>query len=109
MAYIIIALDREGAAEERAKRRIPHLNFIGSRQNQVIFGGPILTESEEMVGSLMILDFSNRQALDAHLAEDPYFASGLYEAVIIRKTRKIVPEDHPGDLAEEIERQKSAS
>lgn len=109
MLFLVIGLDREGAEDRRARQRIPHLEFIGPRQNHVRFGGPILTEDDRMIGSVMILDFPSREALDAHMAADPYFNSDLYEAVIVRRTRQIVPEQVPGTLAQEIERQRKAN
>ena len=105
MEFLIIGLDRADAGDLRNRLRTPHLEFVSDKQHHIKFGGPILSDDDRMVGSVLILDFPTRADLDAHLAEDPYFTSGLFEAVFIRRTRQVVPEIEPGSLAREIQRQ----
>lgn len=107
MQFIVIALDRGDAGDMRKMSRSAHLEFVANRQDHIKCGGPILFEGGHTVGSLLILDFPDRASLDSHLASDPYFNSNLFEAVFIRRTRQVVPETEPGQLAEEIARQKN--
>jgi uncharacterized protein YciI len=109
MLFLVIALDKPGSAGRRAELRGPHLEFMVPRQHRMVFGGPILDDAGRMGGSVMIMNFPDRAALDAHMAEDPYFTGDLYEAVFIRETRQIVPEQKPGGLAGEIAAQRAAS
>lgn len=108
MLFLIIALDKPGSENRRAELRAPHLEFIAPRQHVMVFGGPILDDAGIMRGSIMIMDFPDRDALDAHMAEDPYFTGDLYEAVFIRQTRRIVPEEKSGELAAVIAAQRAA-
>ena len=57
-----------------------------------------------MVGSLFVFDVPDRAALDAYLADDPYFNPGIFDTVEIWESRWMVPEREPGFLAAEAER-----
>lgn len=108
MYFIVVAKDRPGTGL-RQKFRAEHLEFVAPRQQLFKFGGPLLDDAGNVVGSLMILEFPTRAALDAHLAQDPYFREPMFESVTIHQTRWIVPEETPGALAAEIARQKAAT
>ena len=108
MEFLIIALDKPGSAALRQRLRTPHLEFVSDKQDRITFGGPIMGEDGATIGSVLILRLADRPALDAHLAQDPYFRDGLFEAVLIRQTRQVVPEIEPGRLAQEIARQRAA-
>jgi uncharacterized protein YciI len=105
MDFIVIARDKPDSAALRQSLRGPHLRFIADKQHLFKFGGPLLDDQGRMQGSLMVLTFPDRAALDAYMAEDPYFTGGLFESVTVHATRQIVPELEPGMLAREIARQ----
>ena len=106
MPFVVIGRDKAGG-ELRGRHRAAHLEFIAGRQEPVIYAGPLL-EDGAMVGSLFVFDFADREALDAHLAQDPYFAEAIFETVEIFESRWMVPEREPGFLAAEAERARAA-
>lgn len=105
MEFLVIGLDRPDGGKRRQELRLAHLEYVAGRQDRIRYGGPILGADGKPFGSVLILAFPDRPALDAHLADDPYFRDGLFEAVIIRETRQVVPELAAGQLAAEIARQ----
>jgi len=108
MYFVIIARDRT-SGDLRARLRRKHLEFIADKQALFKFGGPLIDDGGKVVGSLMILDLPDRAALDAYMTQDPYFRDGgIFETVTVHQTRWIVPEETPGGLAAEVERQKAA-
>ncbi len=107
MDFIVIGLDKSGDLRQRF--RAGHLEYINDKQDRFKFGGPLIADDGRVIGSLMILTFPDRAALDAHLAKDPYFKGGLFEAVFIRETRQVLPESAPGAFAREIAKQKALS
>lgn len=108
MYFVIIARDKP-PGDLRAKLRTPHLAFIADKQHLFRFGGPLIDAAGKVTGSLMILDLPDRAALDAYMAQDPYFKDGgIFESVTVQQTRWIVPEETPGALAAELARQKAA-
>jgi hypothetical protein len=50
----------------------------------------------------------DRAALDAYLADDPYFRERIFESVQIWESRRMVPEREPGFLKAEAARARAA-
>jgi hypothetical protein len=67
MFFVIIARDKADPAL-RLEARADHLAFVAGRQDQFVYGGPLL-EDGRMVGSILVLDLPDRAALDAYLRE----------------------------------------
>lgn len=109
MLFIVHAQDRPGTRALRQQVRVPHLVFVARHARAFRYGGPLLGDDGVPLGSLMILDLPDREALEAHLAADPFFGSGLFERVQVWQSAQIVPEATPGGLAAEIERQRHAA
>ena len=61
--------------------RPAHLERVGPfvERGRVLFGGTILDEAGDMVGSVVLADFATREELDAWVAEDPYVTSGVWQ------------------------------
>lgn len=107
MYFVVIGKDKADG-EARRQRRGRHLDFIADAQDGIVYGGPLI-EDGDMVGSLIIFDLPNRAALDARLAEDPYFEEGMFESVEIYESRWLVPEPEPGFLRAEANRARAAA
>lgn len=101
MEYVLCCLDKAGHATRRLQLRAAHLDHASKRQSVFRFGGPLLDEGGQPIGSLMILDLPSREALEAHMQGDPFFSEGLFETVIIWATRQVMPEREPGALSRE--------
>jgi uncharacterized protein YciI len=101
MEFVLYCLDKAGHAARRTQLRTAHLAYTSSRQPVFRFGGPLLCEGGQPMGSLMVLEFTDRLALDAHMQGDPFFSEGLFETVSIWATRQVMPERDPGALARE--------
>jgi uncharacterized protein YciI len=106
MHFVVIGKDREGGAPRRALRPA-HLEFVERRQGEIVYGGPLI-EGGAMVGSIFVFDLPDRAALDAYMAEDPYFTPGIFASVEIYESRWMVPEREPGFLKAEAERARQA-
>ena len=100
MHFVVLGRDKAGG-EPRRRHRAAHLEHVADRQQQIVYAGPLLEEGR-MVGSLFVFEVADRAALDACLAEDPYFAGeGIFDSVEIWESRWMVPEREPGFLAAE--------
>ncbi len=99
MPYIVIGKDKEGG-EARRRHRADHLTYVEGQQHLILYAGPLLEEGR-MIGSLFIFDVPDRAALEAYMAEDPYFNPGIFETVEIYESRRMVPESEPGFLRAE--------
>lgn len=105
MHFVVIAKDKDDGTLRKAARA-DHLVHIAGRQDRIVYAGPLI-EDGRMVGSLFVFDVEDRAALDACLAQDPYFARGIFGRVEIYESRWMVPEREPGLLLAEADRARS--
>ncbi|MDP5122059.1 MAG: YciI family protein, partial [Spirosomaceae bacterium] len=55
------------------------------RENgNLILGGATLNETEEMIGSVMVVEFKNETALQIWLKNDPYVTQGVWKSIEIK-------------------------
>jgi uncharacterized protein YciI len=91
MQFLLIAYDGtdEGALERRMKVRERHLQntAVLKKSGEFKCGGAILDDSGKMIGSMIVYDFPDRQALDACLRKEVYFTEGVWEKVEIKPFR----------------------
>ena len=81
MQFIVKAYDGEGMLEKRMAVRPRHLEGMKALGKQVICAGGLLDEAGKMKGSALIMEFSDRAALDSYLAAEPYVTEGVWQKV----------------------------
>ena len=100
MQYVVMAWDGtdNGAPERRLAARPTHLERIRPRVDagEVLVGGAILGDDGAMIGSVLLMDFDSREALDEWLSSDPYTTNGVWERVDVRPFRAAVGSWMPG-------------
>lgn len=107
MLFAFVCTDKPGKAELRQRVRAEHIEYMIAVVDQTVFGGPLLSEEGEMsLGSIFAIDFENRSAAEAFIADEPYTRHGLFESVLIRRWKQMVPEREAGFLDAELARQK---
>jgi len=90
--FFVYCVDKPGHASVRATNRPAHLEYLGDYADKIVAGGPTLTEDGEgMSGSVFMIDFPDRAAVEAFLADEPYAKAGLFESIIIRPWKKVFP------------------
>lgn len=91
--FAIICTDKPGHAHVRQATRADHLAYARQSQDKMLVGGPLLgPDGESMVGSLLVMDFPDLEAARAWCADDPYNKAGLFESVVVRPYKKVLPE-----------------
>jgi uncharacterized protein YciI len=106
MDFILYCIDKPDRADTRRTARVPHLEYIGTRQQAFRFAGPLVGDDGQVRGSLMILNLPDRTALDSHMSGDPFFSADLFESVTVWASRQVVPETTPGGLQTELAEQR---
>lgn len=90
--YVVHCQDKPGALQIRLDNRAAHLDYLKANIAHVVMAGPVQTEDRTgMVGSVLVLDFADRAALDAFLVDDPYAKAGLFVAVTVLPYKKVLP------------------
>jgi hypothetical protein len=91
MQFLLLAYDGtdQGALERRMKVREKHLQntAILKKKGEFKCGGAILDDSGKMIGSMIVYDFPDRQALDAWLQDEVYYTKGVWKKVEIKPFR----------------------
>ena len=106
MIFVVLGRDVPGGAPRR-RCRAAHLDYVAGKQALIVYAGPLLDDGQ-MVGSLFVFEVADRAALDAYLADDPYFRDGVFDSVDIWESRWMVPEREDGFLKAEAERAREA-
>ena len=86
--YLVTGYDYtdEGALQRRMDVRPHHLD--GAKElkenGNYILGGALLNEKNEMIGSVMVLQFENEDALEAWKQSEPYITQKIWETVDVK-------------------------
>jgi uncharacterized protein YciI len=91
MQFLLLA--RDGTDAEAPARRVAvrPAHFEGARAlksaGHIILGGARLDDAGGMIGSMMVVDFPDRAALDAWLAIEPYAVGGVWQEIEVQPFR----------------------
>jgi uncharacterized protein YciI len=91
MQFLLIAHDGTDpdAPERRLNVRGEHLGKISilKKEGNFLFGGAILDDAGNMIGSMIVYDFPDRKSLDNGLKNEPYITGGVWKKIEIRPFR----------------------
>lgn len=91
MQFLIIGRDGNdvGAPARRQTSRPAHLDALAPRRaaGEILQAGALLNEDGDPVGSAVVAEFSDRRALDAWLAAEPYVKAGVWQTVEVTPLR----------------------
>jgi hypothetical protein len=57
------------------------------KAGEFLLGGAILDDNGEMIGSMIVYNFPDRQALEARLKDEPYITGGVWKKTEIKPFR----------------------
>jgi uncharacterized protein YciI len=93
MLYAIYCTDKPNHLQTRLDNRPAHVEYLKSFGGQHICTGPLLSDDGQgMVGSLLVMDFVDRKAVEDFAANDPYAKAGLFQSIAITPFRKVFPQ-----------------
>lgn len=88
MQYLLLGYDGKDdqALERRLAVRDQHLAHVeeSKASGNVLYGAAVLDDADRMIGSMMVLEFDDRAALDAWLAREPYVAGNVWQDLTIQ-------------------------
>ncbi len=92
MLFVITCIDKPDHGPMRAENREDHLAYLDALGDALITAGPLMSDDgERPEGSVLILDFENREAADTFAAGDPYNKAGLFAEVSLRRWKQVFP------------------
>jgi uncharacterized protein len=75
--FAVRCLDVPGT-DIRSKFMPEHKTHLLAEEQRIMSAGPLLDDANQMIGSLLILDFPDVEAVTAFLDNDPFQRAGLY-------------------------------
>ena len=90
MQYIIKAYDGENMLDKRMAVRPRHLEGMDKLGKHIIVAGGILDEAGKPKGSVLVLEFDSRAALDEYLANEPYVVEHVWEKVEVETMNVVI-------------------
>lgn len=99
MWYAIISQDVENSLDKRLSVRPAHLERLTALQaeGRLLIAGPHpAIDSEDpgadgFTGSLVVAEFDSLVAAQAWADEDPYIEAGVYQSVVVKPFKKVLP------------------
>lgn len=99
MYYAIISTDVADSLPLRAKARPAHLERLQAlvEEGRLLTAGPLpAVDSPDpgpagFTGSLVIAEFDSLSAAQAWADADPYVAAGVYQQVVVKPFKRVLP------------------
>ena len=99
MLYAFISQDVPNSLEKRLSVREQHIARLNELKDQgrLIIAGPhpaidsLDPGDAGFTGSLIIAEFDSHESAQAWADEDPYIAAGVYENVIVKPFKRVLP------------------
>ena len=91
MQFLITAYDGTDheASERRQTARPEHLrqSHAMKQRGELLYAAAILDESERMIGSMMVVEFASRHAVNLWLTAEPYVNGHVWKQITIAPCR----------------------
>ena len=89
MLYAVHCVDAKGVESIRNQHLTPHKDYLIGQAHILVVGGALLAEgTDELIGSLYIVNVANREAAEAFSKSDPFTQAGVFASVTITAMRK---------------------
>jgi uncharacterized protein YciI len=93
MLFTLYCLDKPGSTARRRELRAIHKAHVATIADRLAAAGPLFEDDgTTMIGSLLIVDFEDRAALDAWLDDEPFTQQGVYDSVTVRLFLNVWPQ-----------------
>lgn len=99
MIYAIISQDVANSLNKRNSAREAHLERLQQLKNEgrLLLAGPHPAIDSDnpgeagFTGSLIVAEFDSLEAAQAWADSDPYIAAGVYQQIIVKPFKKVLP------------------
>jgi uncharacterized protein YciI len=93
MIYTFVLMDKANAQELRRSLKAEHQTYITQVADRIAFAGRLVgDDGRTKIGSLIALDFPDREAATEWLRNEPFTRAGLYASVQIQAFLNLWPQ-----------------
>ena len=90
MQFIVTALEGENMLEKRMAVRPRHLEGMARLSDHIVCAGGILDAEGRPKGSVLVMEFEDRNALDDYLAGEPYVLENVWQDISIELMNVVI-------------------
>lgn len=90
MQFIITAYDGDNMLEKRMAVRPRHLEGMAELSDHIVCAGGLLDEDGRPKGSVLVVEFDDRAALDEYLSNEPYILEHVWERVEVEPMNVVI-------------------
>lgn len=93
MLFAFILIDKPDAGALRQRVRPEHKAYLAAVADRIAFAGPFTSDDgQAMLGSLLVIDFPDREAAQVWLAQEPFTRAGLYASTTVHAFANLWPQ-----------------
>ena len=85
MQFVITAYDGKGMLEKRMEVRPRHLEGMERLKKHLVCAGGLLDEAGNLKGSVLVMEFQNREEVDEYLAGEIYVQEHVWEKITVER------------------------
>lgn len=87
MPHFLVEYRELGNPEARVSLRPSHVAYRKGLGSTMVLAGPLLSDDDKPVGSVVIVEAGDQTAAEETAAADPYVGAGVMECISVRKYR----------------------
>jgi len=93
MLFAFLLIDKPDHGALRQRVRPVHKDYLARVADRMAFAGPLThDDGQTMLGSLLVIDFPDRDAAHAWLADEPFTQAGLYASTTVHAFVNLWPQ-----------------
>ena len=85
MQFVITAYDGEGMLAKRMEVRPLHLEGMERLKDHLVCAGGMLDDAGNLKGSVLVMEFQDREELDEYLANEIYVKEHVWERITVER------------------------
>lgn len=85
MQFVITAYDGEGMLAKRMEVRPLHLEGMERLKEHLVCAGGLLDDEGKLKGSVLVMEFQNREEVDEYLASEIYVTEHVWEKITVER------------------------
>ena len=85
MQFVITAYDGEGMLAKRMEVRPLHLEGMDRLKEHLVCAGGLLDDEGKLKGSVLVMEFQNREEVDEYLASEIYVTEHVWERITVER------------------------
>ena len=85
MQFVITAYDGEGMLAKRMEVRPLHLEGMERLKEHLVCAGGLLDDEGQLKGSVLVMEFQNREEVDEYLASEIYVTEHVWEKITVER------------------------